>query len=116
MEHCFASIVHQFEVQSTLLFPGHEYTAMLLDQRLSDVGGSYLDVPPGQFFSLCADFYNVNHRRNLHDKLPTVPCTLANEMYVNPYLRKLRRHAQLVIKMLPSAQGLEESFSPLLSD
>eukprot|EP00421_Protoceratium_reticulatum_P001236 CAMPEP_0168363142 /NCGR_PEP_ID=MMETSP0228-20121227/3540_1 /TAXON_ID=133427 /ORGANISM="Protoceratium reticulatum, Strain CCCM 535 (=CCMP 1889)" /LENGTH=418 /DNA_ID=CAMNT_0008375863 /DNA_START=29 /DNA_END=1283 /DNA_ORIENTATION=+ len=100
MEHCYATILQRCDLQKTSIFPGHEYTMMLLETELRDSHDSSLEVPPGHFLSLCGDLYSVAHRRKLHDKLPTVPCTLAGEQQVNPMFWAVRWRAQALLRAL----------------
>ncbi|CAK0822091.1 unnamed protein product [Prorocentrum cordatum] len=106
MQHCFGSILQRCDPRHTLLFPGHEYTSMLLDDAVERAqSGALFEVPPGHFLSLCGDCYLVAHRRRLHDKLPTVPCTLAGELQVNPMFAALRGRADTLVEAAERLQG-----------
>jgi len=105
MEHCFASILVRCDQKRALLFPGHEYTAMLLKMSVVDDPDSFLEAPPGEFLTLCADYYVVSHRRNLHDKIPSVPCTIAGEQQVNPIFRAIRQRAVTLTKAIEALEN-----------
>lgn len=66
---------------STLLFPGHEYTQLLIRHGLSE--GAWGRVSVGTFFAFCITAYRTFHRRALSEDLPTVPISLAEEYSVN---------------------------------
>jgi len=67
--------------EDALLFPGHEYTEMLLKQTLSS--GQWGSSSPGEFFSFTNALYRTLHRRECEERLPTVPVRLDEELIVN---------------------------------
>eukprot|EP00933_Yihiella_yeosuensis_P021208 TRINITY_DN16845_c0_g1_i1.p1 TRINITY_DN16845_c0_g1~~TRINITY_DN16845_c0_g1_i1.p1 ORF type:complete len:803 (-),score=120.13 TRINITY_DN16845_c0_g1_i1:155-2563(-) len=101
IEHGFATILETCKPNSTetLLFPGHEYTARLLEFRLQESLSDWASTEsPGRFMALCSAFYVSAHRRALRDKLPTVPVSLAGERMVNPYFdHGLRQRAKALL-------------------
>eukprot|EP00930_Biecheleria_cincta_P049150 TRINITY_DN34398_c0_g1_i1.p1 TRINITY_DN34398_c0_g1~~TRINITY_DN34398_c0_g1_i1.p1 ORF type:complete len:757 (+),score=130.54 TRINITY_DN34398_c0_g1_i1:262-2271(+) len=103
IEHCFATILESSMLsKETLLFPGHEYTAMLMEQNLHES----LDSPtvtksPGRFMKFVSAFYVASHRRALRDKLPTVPISLSGERMINPHFNHgLRRHVDTLLSAI----------------
>ncbi|CAJ1450398.1 unnamed protein product [Effrenium voratum] len=99
VEHCFATILEIWDPSTEmLLFPGHEYTAMILEQSLMNEISRAAMKPPGYFMQFCSAFYSASHRRGLHDALPTVPVTLEDERWINQHFdRALRRHARALV-------------------
>jgi len=88
---------------STLLFPGHEYTELLLSQAFTD--GSWGGVSPGHFFTFANALYRTYHRRHLDENLPTLPISLKEELVVNPNFYQVD-HA---MKMVKNALVADES-------
>ena len=66
-----------------LLFPGHEYTAVLLQQRLASPAAS--KMPLQNFQLLAAQHYRAQHCRRLRDPMPTVPVRLNEEACTNQH-------------------------------
>ena len=81
--------------EDTLVFPGHEYTEMLMERQLAEMGG---DVSAKRFLRLAAAAQRARHRRapaSYRERVPTVPVHLEEELDVNPALRQVeeqRRH------------------------
>ena len=73
----------------TLIFPGHEYTQMLLAKQLNDIDPS---MPPTHFLRIAAAAWRAVHRRAMHERkerVPTVPVHLEEELLLNPALRQV---------------------------
>jgi glyoxylase-like metal-dependent hydrolase (beta-lactamase superfamily II) len=74
---------------NTLIFPGHEYTHMLLAKQLNDIDPS---MPPTHFLRIAAAAWRAVHRRAMHERkerVPTVPVHLEEELLLNPALRQV---------------------------
>jgi len=65
-----------------LLFPGHEAADTLLDQAFNQ--GRWGGVSPGIFHTITHALYKCHHRRQLDEKIPTIPILLEEEMATNP--------------------------------
>merc|ERR1719195_1187268 len=81
---------------------------MLLEMEMKESQDSSMQLPPGRFLTLCGDYYSVVHRRQLHDKIPSVPCLLAAERQINPIFRSLRQRASTVLNAITSMQQLQQ--------
>ena len=82
----------------TLIFPGHEYTQMLLAKQLNDIDPS---MPPTHFLRIAAAAWRAVHRRAMHERkerVPTVPVHLEEELLLNPALRQVVKHRLLFRK------------------
>eukprot|EP00931_Biecheleriopsis_adriatica_P087292 TRINITY_DN61789_c0_g1_i1.p1 TRINITY_DN61789_c0_g1~~TRINITY_DN61789_c0_g1_i1.p1 ORF type:complete len:862 (-),score=180.33 TRINITY_DN61789_c0_g1_i1:34-2475(-) len=112
MQHCFATILEGSAPSAeTLLFPGHEYTAMLLENGVGEALATWAPTePPGRFMALCSAFYVASHRRALRDKLPTVPVSLAGERMVNPMFDYgLQKHVQTLLSAVAALEDRGQS-------
>ncbi|CAE8581859.1 unnamed protein product, partial [Polarella glacialis] len=110
IKHSFATILETSDpAAETLLFPGHEYTAMLLEHGLSEALNNSAwasSEPPDRFMALCSAFYVASHRRALRDKLPTVPVSLTGERAVNPHFdHGLRKYADTLFAACEALEG-----------
>eukprot|EP00397_Hematodinium_sp_SG-2012_P024376 GEMP01025385.1.p1 GENE.GEMP01025385.1~~GEMP01025385.1.p1 ORF type:complete len:661 (+),score=101.00 GEMP01025385.1:32-1984(+) len=94
-----------------LLFPGHEYTELLLERCMSE--GSWGGVSPGQFFSMSSVAYRAFHRRMTHEKLPTLPVSLEEEIAVN---RNFTQVAMAIRKVNYRLKESESSSEPPMGD
>jgi len=66
----------------TLLFVGHEYTTVLLSQRLQNSKATKLNL---QSFHVLTDlYYRASHSRRLREPMPTIPVRLSEEVLHNP--------------------------------
>ncbi|CAE7336634.1 PNKD [Symbiodinium natans] len=98
MEHCFGTILETCDPSyATWLFPGHEYTCMLMENVLLEACAKAAWHPPGHFLAVCSAFYTAAHRRALRDRLPTVPVLLDGERMINPRFNTLREHARVLL-------------------
>ncbi len=92
--------------QTTLLYPGHEYTTDLLmrqfDQTTITYDGHWVRMAPSIFFETASHYFMSAHRRALSQgqKLLTAPTPLHKEMIVNPNFRTLKRRAEHLVNAL----------------
>ncbi len=92
--------------QTTLLYPGHEYTTDLLmrqfDQKTIPSDGYWTRLAPSVFFTTASHYLVSAHRRALPQgqKLLTVPTPLDREQVVNPNFRSLRRRGEMAAHAL----------------
>ena len=122
VERCFAEILLRCSPSNTssrsiyscenyeydpkvIIFPGHEYTAELLQRQLSPAKGNtneWHKLPPSNFFQVTSHYFSSLHRRTLPkgSRILTVPTCLSNELIINPYFRNLRRYGHLFITAL----------------
>eukprot|EP00984_Skeletonema_dohrnii_P035768 scaffold35939_cov150-Skeletonema_dohrnii-CCMP3373.AAC.2 len=117
-ERCFAEVLlrasDQYPLESssgsstetTLLYPGHEYTTDLLmrqfDQKTITQDGHWVRMAPSTFFETASHYLTSAHRRALPQgqKLLTIPTPLDKEMIVNPNFRTLKRRAEHLVNAL----------------
>jgi glyoxylase-like metal-dependent hydrolase (beta-lactamase superfamily II) len=86
--------------EDTLVFPGHEYTEMLMGRQLAEMGG---DVSAKRFLRLAAAAQRARHRRapaSYRERVPTVPVHLEEELDVNPALRQVEEQRRLLRRYL----------------
>lgn len=113
VERCFAEILARcvrFEnilrtsSDQILIFPGHEYTAELLNRQLSQAVGEsckWKNFSPAYFFETVSQYYVSIHRRSLphtSGKLLNAPTSLRRELLINPQLRMLYKRGEVVIR------------------
>jgi glyoxylase-like metal-dependent hydrolase (beta-lactamase superfamily II) len=101
-------------VENALVFPGHDYTAILMGRQLDprqELGKFWNQMPPSVFFEAASHYLVSSHRRSLPrgTKLLTVPSPLTKEFKVNPHFRSLiRRGEKLVQAVLTWRQYYKE--------
>jgi hydroxyacylglutathione hydrolase len=77
------------------LFPGHEYTSMLLDNQTKTLSGEAANrMGPAAWFTLSSALFELHHKGNsAHAKgngaEGTVPVSLTRELKLNPEFRRL---------------------------
>jgi len=92
--------------QTTLMYPGHEYTTDLLmrqfDQKTIAQDGHWVRMAPSIFFETASHYFTSAHRRALPQgqKLLTIPTPLDKEMIVNPHFRTLKRRGEHLVNAL----------------
>ncbi len=114
IERCFAEVLLRVSdpypsgssSQTTLLYPGHEYTTELLmrqfDQKTITQDGHWIRMAPSVFFETASHYFTSAHRRALPQgqKLLTIPTPLDKEMIVNPHFRTLKRRGEHLVNAL----------------
>ena len=110
IERCFAEVmvraIGDLQVKNhVLIFPGHEYTAELVNRQFLPSAGetsNWNKMPPSVFFETASHLFISQHRRTIpkDGKLLTIPTPLSRELVINPILRKMRRRGEDVIKAL----------------
>lgn len=114
VERCFAEVLVRVtdpyssgpSSQTTLLYPGHEYTTELLmrqfDQKTITQDGHWVRMGPSIFFETASHYFTSAHRRALPQgqKLLTIPTPLEKEMIVNPHFRTLKRRGEHLVNAL----------------
>ena len=110
-ERCFVEVLLRAtdplsSRQTTLLYPGHEYTTDLLmrqfDQKTITQDGHWVRMAPSIFFETASHYFTSAHRRALPQgqKLLTIPTPLDKEMIVNPNFRTLKRRGEHLVNAL----------------
>jgi glyoxylase-like metal-dependent hydrolase (beta-lactamase superfamily II) len=114
VERCFAEILFRGQGSKMdaygsdfgsrmLIFPGHEYTADLLNRQFRAGAGEHSQwnrMPPHVFFETASRFYVASHRRSLpnNGKLLTVPTLVSRELCINPHFRSLRKRGEHICR------------------
>lgn len=106
----FAKIGRECD-KDTLIFPGHEYTMMTLEQ----VVRSGPNECPAALFTAAQMWWRARHRRIWHPALPTVPCRFDDGEIIHSRFRELRRlarHVQAAVRQ-SSEPGSDDELDDL---
>ncbi|CAD7935628.1 unnamed protein product [Amoebophrya sp. A120] len=88
--------------KNTLLFPGHEYTNMLLSDQLSNIGMYTNSLNLKEFSDICFQTWTSLHRRNMteaKERVPTVPLHLEDEVLLNPNFRIVQERRLRMVEL-----------------